>query len=117
MTKINSSSTSDGFHTFDELYAHRQALTMALFRALDGRRSGVSPWRSRLHHDGEVPFGGGWFIVGVDLPGYGQITYHYPEDRWHDFDIPGVLTFDQAPRWDGADANEVVMRLAGWALS
>ena len=29
-------STSDGFHTFDELYAHRMTLTMALFRALNG---------------------------------------------------------------------------------
>lgn len=107
---------SDGFHTFNQLYAHRMALTAALFRALDGRRSGISPWRSLLHHDGRVPFGEGWFIVGVTLPGVGQISYHYPLRYWHDFDIPGVLTLELAEPYDGHEADDVVLRLLAWAV-
>lgn len=115
MTAIDEN-TSDGFHTFKELYQHRQALTMALFRALLNDSGAGLAWRSLLHHDGEVPFGGGWFIVGVELKGYGTITYHYEDKYWSDFNIPGVLTLERAPEWDGADADEVVMRLAKWSL-
>ncbi len=107
--------TSDGFHTFDELYDHRRVLCAALFRALNGRITGISPWRSRLHSDGTVPFGGGWFIVGVSLPGFGQISYHYPLEHWNTFDIPGVLTRGRAEPYDGHTPDEVLLRLAGWA--
>ena len=111
MTEINGQ-TSDGFHTFDELYAHRLALTLALFRAAGW----LYPWRSRLHHDGEAPFGGGWFVVGVTLPGTGQITYHYPDKAWSLFDnILGVRTLDRAEWYDGHTSADVVERLTEWA--
>lgn len=116
MSEINGS-TSDGFHTLDELYAHRMCLTMALFRALNGRITGISPWRSRFHHDGSAPFGGGWFIVGATLPGFGQVSYHYPERYWHDFDILGVRTLERGEPWDGHEPADVLLRLAGWATS
>ncbi|HEY6013404.1 MAG TPA: hypothetical protein VIU37_05340, partial [Candidatus Limnocylindrales bacterium] len=78
--------TSDGFHTFRELYAVRLALTSAFFCALTewGALDGAGPWRSKLHHDGAEPFGGGWFIVGVTLS-TGQVTFHYPMSAWRDF--------------------------------
>ena len=111
--------TSDGFHTFRELYDHRMALTLAFFRALDNDvelRTGDMPWRSRLHHDGQRPYDGGWFVVGVTLQGPGQITYHYEDRHWEAFDLPGMRTLDRAPAWDGHTPGEVVNRLTAWAL-
>ena len=37
--------TSDGYHTFDELYDHRIALFCTLLKFVDG-------WKSKLHEDG-----------------------------------------------------------------
>lgn len=42
--------TSDGYHTFDELYEHRMALTLGLMKNCP-----KISWRSRNHHpDGEI---------------------------------------------------------------
>ena len=110
-------STSDGHHTFDDLYAHRLALTMALFRALGGSPDpdGPFPWRSLRHHDDTEPFGGGWFIVGVTFPGPAAVTYHYRDEHWHAFDIEGVRTLERAPVWDGHTPQDVIDRLTWWA--
>lgn len=68
MTDINGS-TSDGFHTFDELYHHRTILAALLLNQLPG----LDPWKARLHNDGTMY--DGFFIVGADTMG-GQATYH-----------------------------------------
>jgi hypothetical protein len=73
------SKISDGFHTFDELYDHRRALTAALCRAM-----GFSSWRSKQHHPDGDPMFDGYFIVGINLP-TGTITYHYKLKYWDDF--------------------------------
>lgn len=102
------SQLSDGFHTFAELYDHRRALTAALCRAL---MLVASPYRSRLHHDDTMI--DGCFIVGLDFPGVGQISYHYELKHWHQFDH--VPTFARAPVWDGHTSADVVERLLSWA--
>jgi hypothetical protein len=99
---------SDGYHTFGELYAHREALTAALIA------TGKFPaWRSRAHHPDDSPCFPGYFIVGVELP-TGTITYHYPDAQWDDFHW-GTDDLDHAPKWDGATADDTVTRCLTYA--
>ncbi len=98
-------SASDGFHTFDELYAHRAALTAVL--ATIGAINEDS-WRSKLHHPDDGPMFDGYFIVGIELPG-GPISYHYPLSDWDLFGAVPVL--EHAPKWDGHTSADVVQRL------
>lgn len=102
---------SDGYHTFGDLYEHRRALTAALAAALPD-----CCWRSKAHHPDDSPmFEGGYFIVGIDLPGVGTITYHYKLSHWDDF--AGVPELPHAPKWDGAAPDATVTRLLEWARS
>lgn len=86
--------TSDGYHTFNELYEHRHALFALL-----------ADWKSRLHSDGTMF--DGWFIAGKDTP-YGQITYHIPDRLW---ELYAVAELDKAPQWDGHTSSDVIERL------
>lgn len=88
---------SDGYHTIDELYAHR----MNLF-AVICRQNHVHAWKSKLHHDGTMF--DDYFIVGVETP-MGQFTYHYPMSHWGLFQVHEL---DKAPEWDGHDSSDVV---------
>jgi hypothetical protein len=97
---------SDGYHTFNELYAHRRALTAALASTLPDLA-----WRSKLHHDGTMFEG--MFIVGFDLPGIGQVSYHYDLEHWDEF--AAVEERRRAPEWDGHTPADVVDRLVAWA--
>lgn len=97
---------SDGYHTFDDLYRHRSALTAVLASAAAG--SGDS-WKSKAHHPDDSPmFEGGYFIVGINLP-TGTITYHYELKYWDDF--AAVPEVEHAPKWDGATPDDTVTRL------
>lgn len=100
---------SDGFHTFNELYRHRAALTAVLLYELAPlRRYDVhKSWR---HSDGELCFGGDWFIVVAQLPA-GQISYHYPATDWEMFRIPER---DRAFEFDGHTPDDVVARLESY---
>lgn len=98
---------SDGFHTFDDLYAQRRALVAALAAS----RPGIS-WRSRRHHPGSDPMFDGHFIVGVDTPA-GLVSYHFELEHWDDF--RGVAEVEHAPMWDGASPTTGVHRLLLWA--
>lgn len=98
--------TSDGFHTFGELYEHRMVLTAALCAL----RPDLS-WRSRRHHEGGDPMFNGYFIVGLNLA-TGPITYHYKLEHWDEF--AGVTELYSAPLWDGATPNDTLIRLREW---
>lgn len=89
---------SDGFHTFNSLYHQRLILFAALVNAFPNKA-----WKSHKHHDGEAPFGGGWFIVGINTP-KGQYTYHYENKDWDLFQCPEV---EAAPKWDGHTDKDV----------
>ena len=67
--------TSDGYHTFNELYEFRKLYNAALFNewASQGK---YDVHKSKFHADGGKCFGGGWFIVMAQLP-TGQISNHY----------------------------------------
>jgi hypothetical protein len=100
---------SDGYHTFNELYAHRRALFIALMHSFPR----IS-WRANNHHDGT--FIEGWFIAGMELP-TGQISYHLPNEDWHKLDGWSIATTLRAPEWDGHTPADVIDRLNLWAQS
>lgn len=105
--EVKSGKVSDGSHSFDELYEARSVLTAALFDAYG--RMGLRPVKSWRHSDGELCFGGGWFIVQAELP-TGQVSFHYPEKDWDRFNCQEV---DRGLEWDGHTTQDVYDRLLG----
>ena len=98
---------SDGYHTFNELYDYRKAYNAAFFNEL-AKQGLYDVHKSRLHSDGEIPFGDpNWFIVMAELP-TGQISNHYEMKDWELFDIPEK---DKANVYDGHSPQDVYERL------
>ena len=93
--------TSDGYHTFNELYEHRHMLFMALCHTYTS-----TSWKSKLHDDGSEMKG--WFIAGVVTPKGKTITYHLPMRLWKNFKVSKLV---RAPKWDGHTSNDVLKRL------
>lgn len=94
--------TSDGYHTFDELYHHRAVLFSVVVRD-----HAELAWKSKLHHDGTMY--DDMFIVGIETP-TGQATYHYDIDPyWEMFDCKEL---EQAPEWDGHTPADAIERIA-----
>ena len=89
---------SDGYHTFNGLYYQRMVLFAALVKAYKDKA-----WKSHRHEDGELCFGGGWFIVGIDTP-EGSYTYHYEDKDWDRFDC---VALPEAKHWDGHTEEDV----------
>lgn len=93
--EIKDGDISDGYHTFDELYEHRCLLFINLVLAFPE----YSYWRP--HYEG-------WPLIGIDLPGVGQITYHVPEKL-----LPllrGTIK-EGGPAFDGHTSHVIVDRL------
>lgn len=105
--KLSEGELSDGYHTHNELYAHRRLLTLHAVHAW--LAAGYQVVKSWNHSDGQPAFGGGWFIIVAQLPGKLQVSYHYEEEHWNLFDIPEA---DNAPEYDGHSADDVVSRLS-----
>lgn len=94
-------STSDGYHTFDELYHHR----MVLFSIICNQNKDKS-WKSMKHDDGTMF--DDYFIVGIETE-EGQYTYHYHVDNWEYFDVKEVPF---APEWDGHKPEDITRLLS-----
>ena len=93
--------TSDGYHTFNELYHHRAVLFSVIVAQFSNRA-----WKSKRHHDGTMF--DGMFIVGIDTPD-GQATYHYDIDPyWQMF---RCRELPRAPKWDGHTPAEAIERI------
>ena len=101
--------TSDGYHTFNELYEHRHYLFIALMYALQNQGR---TWLSSKHAD-KLSFDG-WFIAGINLP-TGPITYHLPNRLWIACVGAEAKVLDQAPPWDGHTSTDVLNRLARYS--
>ena len=98
--------TSDGYHTFKELYEFRKVYNAALFNEwYEQDKYGVH--KSKKHSDGDACFGGGWFIVVAQLP-TGQISNHYEMKDWNMF---RCVAMDKGAEWDGHTPKDVVDRL------
>ena len=65
-------------------------------------------WKSFRHEDGELCFGGGWFIVGIDTP-EGSYTYHY-EAKY--FDLFDCDILDYGKHWDGHTEKDLTRLLS-----
>ena len=127
-TGFDENQISDGYHTFDELYEFRKMYNAALFnewaKNYDPDNSGINetfPIPSKLrshynvhkslrHHDGELCFGGGWFIVVAKLP-TGQISNHYRLQDWDLFKVPEVEK--ALYEFDGHTGEDVLQRIGG----
>ena len=93
--------TSDGYHTFNELYHHRAVLFSVIVENFAARA-----WKSKLHADGTMYEG--MFIVGIETPD-GQATYHYDvEPYWNLFRCKEM---DRAPEWDGHTPDQAIERI------
>ena len=122
------SKISDGYHTFEELYEFRKLYNAALFNEWASHKGTYTAYdeegdremqmsytspkyyvhKSWRHYDGELCFGGGWFVVVAVLP-TGQITNHYEAKDWDLFDIPA---YDKALyEFDGHTSADVLDRL------
>lgn len=104
--------TSDGYHSFDELYEYRLLYNAAFFNEL-AKNKKIEILKSLKHSDGEVPFGGGWFIVMAELP-TGQISNHYELKDWDLFRIPER---EVANVFDGHTPQMVVKRIKQFILN
>lgn len=93
--------TSDGYHTFNELYHHRAVLFSVIVKAFPGRA-----WKARQHHDGTMY--SGMFIVGIDTP-EGQASYHYDIDPY--WDMFECRELERAPEWDGHTPAQAIERI------
>ena len=94
---------SDGFHTFRQLYYQRMMLFATIVK-----QNKDKAWKSFRHEDGELCFGGGWFIVGIDTP-KGSYTYHY-ENKY--FDLFDCEILDYGKHWDGHTEKDVTRLLS-----
>ena len=112
---------SDGYHTFNELYEFRKVYNAALFNEWAENLETSSDFGQALfnvpkynvhkswrHSDGELCFGGGWFIVSAMLP-TGLISNHYKAEDWDLFKIPEVekALFE----FDGHTGSDVFERI------
>lgn len=99
--------TSDGYHTFNELYEFRMLYNAALFNEWHLLHK-YNVHKSMRHYDGELCFKGGWFIIVATLP-EGQISNHYELKHWNLFNIPTQPTMLMP--FDGHTSRDVAERL------
>lgn len=98
--------TSDGYHTFNELYHHRAVLFSVIVANYPERA-----WKAKKHHDGTMY--DGMFIVGIETPD-GQATYHYDINPYWDMFNCKVREF--APEWDGHTPAQAIERIGRLTL-
>lgn len=103
--ECDAGNVSDGYHTFNELYAHR----CSLFSALMKSHRNLS-WKSLKHSDGSALED--WFVCGMNLPS-GMITYHLPINPFWEL-LHDISTVQFAPEWDGHTSEDVINRLLEW---
>lgn len=92
---------SDGYHTFEELYAHRVRLFTCLMHAHRNRA-----WWSHWHDDGSKM--DGWILAGIDTP-VGPATYHLPVTEIPC--LPEGIELEKGKPWDGHTSEHVLFRL------
>jgi len=102
---IDLKNVSDGYHTFGELYEHRDLLFLNLVVA-----NSAIAFKTRLNDAGEA--WEGWFILGMNTE-FGQITYHLPEKYW---DAAEVKEIERNFDYDGHTPDDVLERLGKFAI-
>jgi len=107
--KISVSKISDGYHSFEELYDHRNLLFITLARLFKDNNAVV--WKSLKNRDGKgTP---GWFVMGIDYMAADentikQISYHLPMSLWKYCKF--ASTMNKSP-WNGHASKDVIEQL------
>lgn len=100
--------TSDGYHTFKELYEFRLLYNAHLFSEW-AKQGKYDVHKSQRHYDGELCFGReDYFVVVATLP-TGQISNHYPMSDWELFNCEAVEK--AKAQWDAHSSQDVAKRL------
>jgi len=100
---ISTKEINGGYHTFGELYNHRNSL----FCVICNSYPEIS-FKSKKHFDEENdPMFNGDFIAGINTP-LGVASYHIKLQYWDDFHIQEI---ERAPEYDGHDSNDDIMRI------
>ena len=112
--RIPTNDISDGYHTFGELYKHRNALFIALLREIESneayrKRLDKYVWKTQKYHDC-TPIEDGWFILGIGQEAGKVITYHLPINLWNEAYFASTL--NHAPQFDGHSPNDVLKRIS-----
>lgn len=97
-----SGTTSDGFHTFNELYHHRAIL----FSVIVSRFPELA-WKSKKHATGDMYEG--MFIAGINTPD-GPATYHFDIDPY--WNMLKCKELELAPKWDGHSPDQAIERIS-----
>lgn len=103
LEEVDSDTVSDGYHTFGELYKHRNVLFLALMREYTSKS-----WISEYHNDGTHYEG--WFIAGTEI-GRQAMTYHMPMDLWELAEKTGAEVLEKGKEWDGHTSQDVLERI------
>lgn len=118
--KLEADDVSDGHHTFEELYEHRNRLFLALVKIYDNYITplgcNIKCWKADVHDDGTKYEG--WFLLGMTVtkppfeahkqPEVFHISYHLPMKYWH---LAKVIELPKAPPYDGYTSKDVLERL------
>jgi hypothetical protein len=104
---------SDGFHYFDDLYAHRNTLFLEIARIVNKTSNHLMAWCSRRYNNGSL-VEKDWFLMGIfdnrDPVVMKDISYHLPISLYKE-----AASFCEemfvAPDFDGHDSGDVLQRL------
>lgn len=111
-TVINEN-TSDGYHTFAELYEFRKMFNAALFNEWAIQKK-YDVHKSKKHNDGTLCFDGEYFIVVAILP-TGQISNHYKLEDWELFQV--TETEKAKYPFDNHTDKDVIARLKAFNVT
>ena len=101
----DSGKVSDGYHSFDDLYDHRNMLWLYIVNS-----NLEAAFKTKLDDKGEsLP---GWFIAGINTDA-GQITYHLPKHLWNKY-LAEVVSSNKD--YDGHTSADVLHRLEQLAV-
>jgi len=109
--KMDKGEVSDGYHTFNELYDHRNTMFIALCKSLmvnDPDHYENKIYKTRFDFENKY-CGDGWFILGINFPKGKQISYHLPFKYWET--CKQFTSFDKVPAFDGHTSKDVLERL------
>lgn len=106
---LKTSKLSDGYHSFCDLYDHRNYLFILLCRMFKDNAGVI--WRTRKDKNGK--FQKDWFILGLeyispDETKINQITYHLPMTLWKKCRF--AMTIEKS-LWDGHTSADIIKLL------
>ena len=99
--------TSDGYHTFGELYHHRTILFASLVNLI-AKDNPEKCFKSKQHDvNSDLPMFDDMFIAGI-ITDEGQVTYHQHLEYWDNFHCQEL---PNAPKFDGHTPDIAIQRL------